>query len=223
MTNPYDAQQHPQGGSHRAPQDPYAAPQDPYGAQPGGPQQPYGAQQPQPGAQHSYGAQQAQPGTQQPYGAPQAQPGAQQPQGAPAGAWSDVPPPGTPGVSAAPMTGQPVTDSEARMWAMLAQLSTLVLGFIGPLVAYLIYRDRNRFVRFHAAEALNLAIGTAIAMVAGSILLTIVAAVTLGFGSLLFPLLFLIPIYPLIVAIIGAVKANNGEWWPYPVNIRFLS
>jgi len=50
--------------------------------------------------------------------------------------------------------------SEERTWAMLAHLSALlgyivVLGqYIAPLVIYLVYRERSRFVAFHALQAL---------------------------------------------------------------------
>lgn len=195
--SPYDPQQ---GGA----QNPYGAPQQPYGAQ----QHAYGAQPqgfPQSGLQHPQGGipgQQGFPGPSQNY---------------------DVPPTGTPGVSAVRMTGIPVSDAEARQWAMLAQLGTLVTGFIAPLVVYLLYKDRNRFVRFHAAEALNLAITTFIAIFALSIVLSILTVITFGFGGILFPLAFTPGIYAFVVAIIGGIRANNGIWWPYPLNIRFLS
>ena len=181
------------------------SPYDPYGQPPHpgtGPQQ---QGFPQPGPQHPQGA----------FPGPQGFPGPSQNY--------DVPPPGTPGVSSERMTGLPVSDAEARQWAMLAQLSTLVAGFIGPLVVYMLYKDRNRFVRFHAAEALNLAITTVIAIFGLSLVLGIITVVTFGIGGILFPLAFAPGIYAFVVAIIGGVRANNGIWWPYPVNIRLLS
>lgn len=151
-----------------------------------------------------------------------------QPGGGASSSLNDAPPSAAPHVSDAPMTGEPVKDSEATMWAMFSHLAVVlghfaaVLGWVGPLVIFLMYKDRNRFIRFHAAEALNGAIATLVLSIALSIVLTITAVVTLGFGSFLMPLAGAPQLVQIIFAIIGAVKANNREWWSYPVNLRFV-
>lgn len=143
---------------------------------------------------------------------------------------TDVPPPGTKGVYDGPLSGQPLAESDNRMWAMFSQLTVTLghvvswgfLGWVGPLIIFLVYKDRSRFVRFHAAEALNGAITVLIAQVVLSIVLGIFAIVTLGIGS---PLLALVPIPALvqfIFSILGAVKANQGQWWSYPLNLRLV-
>jgi uncharacterized Tic20 family protein len=37
-----------------------------------------------------------------------------------------------------------------------------------------------------------------------------------------FPLLFAVLILSIVFPIIGAVKAANGELWPYPLSIAFM-
>lgn len=163
----------------------------------------------------------------------QPNPGAQQNPGAqphttPAGDWSNTPPAGTPGVSDEPMTGQPLTDGDAKQWAMFAQLSVVighfmaVLGWLGPLIIYLMYKDRNRFVRFHAAEALNGAIAVLLANIVLGVVFTIFTIITLGLGSFSFALLGALPVVQMVFAIIGALKANDRQWWAYPLNLRFV-
>ena len=49
-----------------------------------------------------------------------------------------------------------------------------VLSFVGPLVIYLVYKDRDPFVRRHAANALNVQITLAIAYIVLAI--TVIAA-----------------------------------------------
>ncbi len=158
--------------------------------------------------------------------------GQQAPQGGygPGAPSLEVPPPGVKGVYEGPLSGQPTTESDSKLWAMFSQLAVTLghlvswgfLGWVGPLVIFLIYKDRSRFVRFHAAEALNGAIAVVIAQVVLSIVLGIFGVVTLGFGFALFPLVGAPALVQLVFSIIGAVKANKGEYWNYPLNIRLV-
>ena len=134
------------------------------------------------------------------------------------------------GVFDGPLTGQPTTESDTKLWAMFAHLSAIVgyvigagfLGWLGPLIIFLVYKDRNRFVRYNAAEALNAAIATLIVEIALAIVFTIITVITFGFGSVLFALIGVPALVHVVFAIIGAVKANQGEWWNYPINIRLV-
>lgn len=135
-----------------------------------------------------------------------------------------------PGGHEGALTGEPVSGSDSRMWAMFSQLSVVLghvvswgfLGWVGPLVIFLMYKDRDRFVRFHAAEALNGAIAVVIAEIVLAILIGIFGIVTLGVGWALFPLAGAPALVQLVFAIIGAVKANQGEAWKYPLNLRLV-
>jgi uncharacterized protein len=48
------------------------------------------------------------------------------------------------------------------------------------------------------------------------------AVVTFGIGTILYPLVGLPALLQLIFSIIGAIKANRGEYWSYPFNIRLV-
>ena len=48
------------------------------------------------------------------------------------------------------------------------------------------------------------------------------AILTGVWGFALFPLVGVPALLQLIFSIIGAVKANQGQWWNYPLNIRFV-
>ncbi|WP_270407885.1 DUF4870 domain-containing protein [Brachybacterium paraconglomeratum] len=224
-----------------AQQDPYAQPgsaeqADPYGqsassaAPAAAPASPYGAPSPsQPSAQPAH--------AQQPYGqqqAPHAQqhaPYAAHGQTSAGGTMNpDQAPAHVKGVFDGPLIGQPTTESDTKLWAMFAQLSAIVgyvigagfLGWLGPLIIFLVYKDRNRFVRYNAAEALNAAIATLIVEIVLAIVFTIITVITFGFGSVLFALIGVPALVHVVFAIIGAVKAYQGEWWNYPVNIRLV-
>lgn len=113
----------------------------------------------------------------------------------------------------APSTTPVASGTDPRTLAMLAHLLGLLTGFVGPLVLYLVNGDKDPFVRHHASEALNFQITLTIAAV-GSMIAMIVLI-----GFLLLPVVILGGI---ILQIIGAVKANAGEWWRYPVNLRLV-
>jgi uncharacterized Tic20 family protein len=110
--------------------------------------------------------------------------------------------------------------ADEKLWGMLAHLLTLlgyvvVVGeYIVPLVIYLVYKDRSRFVAFHALQALFfqlLALAVAIALVLFSI-------ITLGLGVLLaIPLAIALAIAVLVYTIIAAIQANNGVWYELPI------
>lgn len=204
---------------------------------------PYGAQSPYP-QQDAYQQQYQQAGQGQQQGFPQGgyqgqqqgqyqqgqyQQGYQQPYQQPAGAWSDVPPAGIQGVYTGPMTGQPANESDVKLWSMVAQLSVLLswitvgfLGWLGPLIVFLMYKDRNRYIRYNASEALNAAIAVVIIEIALTIVFSIIAVLTAGIGAFLFVLMGVPSLVHGIFAIIGAVKANGRQWWSYPVNIRLV-
>ena len=116
------------------------------------------------------------------------------------------------------------------MWGMFSQLAVVLghvvswgfLGWVGPLIIFLMYKDRDHFVRFHAAEALNGAIAVVIAQIVLTIAVTIFGVVTLGIGWALYPLVAMPALLQLIFSIIGAVKADQGEYWTYPVNLHLV-
>ena len=126
----------------------------------------------------------------------------------------NAPPPGYAAPPPAYAGGQPpLSDSDQRMWAMLAHIGGIILGFIAPLVVWLIYRERSRFVDEQAKEALNFQITLFIAVVV-SWLLTFVLI-----GFILLPL---VSIAGLILMIMAGIAANKGEAYRYPFAIRLV-
>jgi uncharacterized Tic20 family protein len=110
--------------------------------------------------------------------------------------------------------GAPVSDSDRRTWSMLAHLGGIVLGFVAPLIVWIIYKDRDEFIKDQSAEALNFQITLAIGYVAA----TVLSFVLIGF--LLFPVLW---IASLIFCIVGGMAANRGERYRYPITLRLVS
>jgi uncharacterized Tic20 family protein len=152
------------------------------------------------------------------------------PPNVPPASWSEppaqVPPPGGTGYGppppprAAPYTAEaPLAPQQERTWAMVAHLSALgalVVGvnFLGPLITYLVLRDRSEFVRDQAAESLNFQITV---IIAGFVSVLCIPA--FGLGILMLLVVF---IGWLILTVIAGIAANNGERFRYPLNLRLV-
>jgi uncharacterized Tic20 family protein len=125
--------------------------------------------------------------------------------------YHEQPTPSNPPFGAAPVYGQPaqapVSPSDARMWSLFAHLGGIFFSFVAPLVIYLIYKDRDPFVRRHSTQALNFQIILAIAYFVSLLLTFIIIGIftwlAAGVCAIVFP-------------IMGAVAANAGREYTYP-------
>ena len=125
-----------------------------------------------------------------------------------------------------PEFAQPVVGPEDRTPAALAHASSLIamalsagwLSFVGPLVMWLIYKDRSAFVRQAAAGSFNFNLGLWIMNIVGWILILTVIGIPIGLV-----LLAISFIAQIVCHILGAMKASKGELYRYPFQLRILS
>lgn len=166
--------------------------------------QPHGYGRPAYGPPPGYG----QPG----YGPPPGygQPGHGQPPGYGQPPYGPPPGYGPPGYGAAPR----LSPSDERMWATFAHVGPILVGFLAPLIIWLVFRERSRFVDDQGKEALNFQISLAIAYVVG----VITTPILIGF-------LILLGAWVLAIAfgIQGAIVAGRGEPYRYPFNWRVIT
>lgn len=118
----------------------------------------------------------------------------------------------------APVPPAPLSPSAERDWGMAAHLSGFVaayvaLGFLGPLVVRLVAGPRSAYVHRHATEALNFNL---------SVLLWVAVSIPLCFVLIGIPMLIGVGVTYLVASIMGAVAAQRGEEFRYPITIRFL-
>lgn len=108
---------------------------------------------------------------------------------------------------------------DARMWGMLCHLAGF-LGYlipfgniVGPLVIWLVKKEEFPYVDRQGREAVNF-----------QITFSIYAAIcfALAFIVIGIPLLFIGGIFHVVFMIIAAVRANDGEYYRYPLTIRFM-
>ena len=117
-----------------------------------------------------------------------------------------------------PLPPQPLPVDQERLWAMLAHLLSFVaayiaLGFIAPLVVLLVFGPRSAYVRAHAVESLNFNLSWLIYAIVGVVL------IFLGIGILI---LLALGIAYVVFVIIASIRANNGEFFRYPLTLRFI-
>lgn len=124
------------------------------------------------------------------------------------------------------MPPQPLSPSDERTYAMLAHLSVLanlITGFLGPvaaLIIYLMYKDRSRYVAYHAMQSFVFQL---IWWVGGGIFAGILwaisgALIAVLIGCVLMPLALLFTLLPLgalIYGIVGGIQCNQGQDFKY--------
>lgn len=109
---------------------------------------------------------------------------------------------------------QPMSPSDEKMWATLVHIGGIFSNILVPLIGYLILKDRGPFVRAHTAAALNFHLTLLIAGIVGAVLTLVIVGIFI---------LIAVGILAVVMPIIAAIKANNGEWYTYPLSIRFVS
>jgi uncharacterized Tic20 family protein len=121
-------------------------------------------------------------------------------------------PPGPPAANQGPPVLDMPSKDECTM-AMLGHILGIVLGFIGPLIIWLIKKDQSKFVDDQGKEALNFQLTILIAMAVSG------ALICVFIGIVLFVAVWIADI---VFCIIGGLKANSGVAYRYPMNIRMI-
>jgi len=133
-----------------------------------------------------------------------------------------VPPPPAPQYGAAPgytapqyaaAAPAPLSDSDQRLWATLAHIGPIIIGFVAPLVIWLVYRERGQYVADQSKEALNFQITVAIAAAISGLLVFAII------GLVLLPIVLIVA---LVLMIMAAIAANKGQAYRYPFSLRLV-
>lgn len=120
-----------------------------------------------------------------------------------------------------PQPAQPLTPENERLWATLTHVSALIgivvgvgtIGWLGPLIIFLVLKDRSPFVRRHAATTLNFQITMAIAAIVAVFLWIVLV------GFLITAAIYVITI---VFSIIAAIAANRGQEYTYPLSLKLI-
>jgi uncharacterized Tic20 family protein len=116
----------------------------------------------------------------------------------------------------------PLTAAEDKQWASFAHFGG-VLGFLPPLIIWLVFKDRGSLTNQEGKEALNFQITVAIGWVALLIIAGILTAVTFGIFFPIASILYLaLWVAQVVFSILGGIKVNGGGSYRYPFAIRFI-
>jgi uncharacterized protein len=115
----------------------------------------------------------------------------------------------------------PMAPADQRTWAIVSHLSPFLglfiggLSFLGPLILYIVFKDRGAYVRHHSAEALNFQLTMWIGLLVSVPLLFVFFLGVFTASAILMAML--------VCHILGAVAASNGQDYRYPFTIHFVS
>ncbi|MBW2469340.1 MAG: DUF4870 domain-containing protein [Deltaproteobacteria bacterium] len=103
------------------------------------------------------------------------------------------------------------------MWAHISTFCSMIVplgNFIGPFVVWQLKKNESELVADQAKEALNFQISLFIYMLISAVLMLIIIGIFLLIGF---------AIFGLIMVIVAGVKANQGEFYRYPMCLRLIS
>jgi uncharacterized Tic20 family protein len=113
-----------------------------------------------------------------------------------------------------PPLSPPATNEGEKLWIILSHLSLLLgVGFLLPLIVYLVKKDSNPVTAAHAKEALLFHI---------SVILYVIISIVLMFVFIGVLTLFAVLVMAVVCSIIACVKAADGQFYRYPLTLRFF-
>jgi uncharacterized protein len=109
---------------------------------------------------------------------------------------------------------------DERTWAMFCHISAFA-GFIipfgniiGPIVIWSIKKEQYPLVDHQGKESINFQI---------SMLIYFLVSLVLVLALIGIPLLIALFFFNLIIVVVAGIQANNGQFFRYPLCIRFIT
>lgn len=115
-----------------------------------------------------------------------------------------------------PMGLQTTEQKQMGLFLHLSQFANVILfpfGIIAPILIWQMKKDEMPALDAHGKMVVNWMISSIIYGVVSFILMFVLIGFLTGLAVWLMMIIF---------PIIGAIKANNGELWEYPLTIKFL-
>lgn len=115
-----------------------------------------------------------------------------------------------------PMYLQTQEERQMGLFLHLSQLANIIIplaGVILPIVLWQTQKDKMPALDAHGKMVVNWLISSIIYAVISVVLMIVLV----GFITMM-----AVAVMGIVFPIIGAIKANNGELWEYPLTIKFL-
>ena len=107
-------------------------------------------------------------------------------------------------------SGRSWSPEEEKVAAVLVHALSIPFEFLAPIIGYAAFKDRGPFISHHVKQALNFS------------LTMLIAYAVLAISIVGWLVIWAVPLYALVWRIIAAVKASQGEFYKYPLTIRFI-
>lgn len=112
-----------------------------------------------------------------------------------------------------PAPANPLSPADTKTWAGLSHLLGGILGFVAPLVIWLVFRERSHVVDGEAKRALNFQILVFIVLVGANLALP-------GFIDGL--VIFGVWVASLVFGVLNFQAFNSGRQTSYPVDVKIV-
>lgn len=107
-------------------------------------------------------------------------------------------------------------ERQMGLFLHLSQLANVIffpLGIIAPILLWQLNKEKMPALDAHGKMVANWMISSTIYAIVSAILIFVLVGIFL---------LLALAVVAVVFPIVGAVKANNGELWEYPLTIKFL-
>jgi hypothetical protein len=128
-----------------------------------------------------------------------------------------------------PAPGAPYAVTADTTTSVISHVGFFVLAVILPLIIRQTEGKKNEYARHHSTEALNFQLTFLVVWLSGSVvgIAALIGTATpsgsvTAWVALPFVLMFAVFVAGAAMSIVGAVHASRGDWWRYPVSIRFV-
>ncbi len=112
--------------------------------------------------------------------------------------------------------------SEERSGALVTYILTALFGIFGALAGWFFMKARGPFARSQTTEALNWAITLVILNIIVYVLTMVLTDVSTTLATILGFVPLVLVLANLILSILGALKAKDGNAYRYPFALRLL-
>ncbi len=108
---------------------------------------------------------------------------------------------------------------DVNTWSMFIHLSQFcgyiipLAGLVVPIVLWQLKKNESEIIDRHGKIVTNWIISEIIYGFVSALLVALVIGI---------PMLIALGVMAIVFPIIGGIKANNGEVWPYPLSIKFF-
>jgi uncharacterized protein len=107
-------------------------------------------------------------------------------------------------------SNKPLEPQTEKLLAVAAHLLAIPFEFFAPVIGYFVFKDKGPFISHHVRESLNFSITM------------LILVVVLAISIIGWVLLWVPPLIWLVLRIIAAIKAAQGDFFRYPLTLRLI-